>query len=164
VEQRVRESGITYTILRSNIIMEIWLSPMLGFDYPNARATLYGAGHNKLSWISLGDVAEFAVQSVDNPAARNATFELGGPEPLGPLEVVTIFEALGKRPFEITNVPVEALQAQRAAATDPLGQSFAALMLAYATGAETDMSETLKAFPIELVSVQDYARRALVPA
>ena len=55
-------------------------------------------------------------------------------------------------------MPEEALQAQRASATDPMQQSFAALMLYYAKGDPIDMSRTTKDFPIRLKSVRDYAK------
>ena len=71
-------SGMTYTILRPSFFMEAWLSPMLGFDVPNSKATIYGDGNKTISWISLFDVARFAVLAVDSPAARNAILELGG--------------------------------------------------------------------------------------
>jgi len=77
-------SGIAYTILRPTFFTEIWLSPAVGFDATNATATIYGAGQNPISWISLGDVAEFAVCCRDNPEARNAILELGGPQALSP--------------------------------------------------------------------------------
>ena len=40
-------------------------------------------------------------------------------------------------------------------------QSFAGLMRGYAQGDPIDMGETLKAFPIQLTSVRDYAQRVL---
>jgi len=98
--------------------MEVWLSPAVGFDYANRKATIYGTGVNPIRWISFQDVAQFAVASLDNPAARNATLQLGGPDALNPLQVVKIFEKAGGRPFEVQHVPVEALQGQFAAATD----------------------------------------------
>ena len=161
VEHQLRQSGLTYTILRPSYFMEAWLSPALGFDYPNRKATIYGSGHAKISWISLGDVAEFAVQALDNPTARDAVLELGGPDALGPSEVVRIFEQVGGKPFEITYIPRAALEAQRAAAPDSLQQAFAALMLAYATGNPIPMAETLRRFPVQLTSVRQYAERVL---
>jgi NADH dehydrogenase len=80
VETRLRESGLTYTILQPTYFVEAWLSPGVGFDYPNRKATIYGTGENPISWISYADVARFAVACLDNPASRNATLELGGPE------------------------------------------------------------------------------------
>jgi NADH dehydrogenase len=161
VEQYLKESGLAYTILRPSCFMEAWLGPVVGFDYPNAKARIYGTGENPLSWISLLDVVQFAVESLDNPTARYATLELGGPEALSPLQVVQIFEEVGGRPFEVEHVPEEALAAQQRAATDAMQQSFTGLMRCYAQGDPIDMGETLKAFPIQLTSVRDYAQRVL---
>jgi uncharacterized protein YbjT (DUF2867 family) len=107
--------------------------------------------------MSFQDVAQFAVAAVDNPQAKNAVIRLGGPDALSPLEVVRLAEqATGKR-FTVQHVPEEALRSQYAAATDPLQQSFAALMLYYARGEVIDMKETLRAFPQQrLRSVRDY--------
>ena len=161
VEKAVRESGMAYTILRPSCFMEVWLGPAIGFDFPNAKATIYGEGKNKLSFISLGDVASFAVASVDNPAAGNAVLELGGPEAVSPLEAVQIFEEIGGRKFELQHVPVEAIRAQAETATDSLEKSFACLMLHYANGDPIPMDNVLKNFPVQLTSVRQYASYAL---
>ena len=159
VEKHLVESGLSYTILRPTYFMEVWLSPALGFDYPNGKATIYGNGKNKISWIAIKDVASFAVASLDNPVATNKIIELGGPEALSPLEVVNIFEATHGKKIEIQFVPDEALKAQKDAAGDPLSESFAALMLTYSGGSEIDMKNTLEVFPIQLTSVNDFGKR-----
>ena len=161
VEQYLKESGLTYTILRPSCFMEAWLSPALGFDAANAKATIYGTGEQPLSWISFRDVARFAVASLDNPAARNATLELGGPEALSPLEVVQIFEQVSGKTFEVQHVPEQALAAQQASATDALEQTFSGLMRCYAQGDPIDMDAVLAAFPIKLTAVRDYAESLL---
>jgi NADH dehydrogenase len=161
VEQTLKESGLVYTILRPSMFMEVWLSPAVGFDAAKAQAQIYGAGDQPISWISLQDVAQFAVACLDNPAARSATLELGGSEALSPHQVIKTFEQASGRTFEVTHVPPEALQAQLKGATDPMQQSFVGLMLCYAKGDPIDMRAALKSFPMNLVSVQDYARRAL---
>jgi uncharacterized protein YbjT (DUF2867 family) len=161
VEQHLKQSGLDYTILRPTYFMEVWLSPTVGFDYPNAQATIYGEGRNPISWIARDDVARFAVLCLEHPAARNATFELGGPEALNPLEVVRIFEEVGGRPFAVQHVPEQAIEMQQSAAQDSLQQSFAGLMRCYAAGDSIDMRATLEAFPMQLTPVWDYARRVL---
>ena len=161
VEKAIGTSGMVYTILHPCILMEVWLSPAIGFDYPNAKATIYGDGHSKNRFISLGDVAQYAIDSLSNPAARNAAFELGHPQPLNFLEVVRIFEKTGGKSFELQFVPEAALAAQRAASTDPLQVSFATLMLSVAHGTHVDSSRATKVFALPLVSVEDYARRVL---
>ena len=44
VEAALERSGMEYTVLLANYFMEVWLSPALGFDYENRRATIYGSG------------------------------------------------------------------------------------------------------------------------
>jgi uncharacterized protein YbjT (DUF2867 family) len=157
VEDHLKLSGLTYTILRPSYFMEVWLSPAVGFDAANAKATIYGSGTNPISWISLADVANFAVRALDAPQARNATIELGGPEALTPLQVVGAFEQTYRRPFEVQHVPVEALQAQQEAATDQMQQSFSGLMRCYAMGDPIDMAATLRDLPVDLTTVEAFA-------
>ena len=157
VEDRLRRSQMVYTILQPTVFTEVWLSPALGFDPAHAAARIYGGGHNKISWISLQDVAKFAVAAIDNPRAKNAVFKLGGPDALSPLEVVRLAEQATGKTIAVQQVPEEALRAQLGAATDPLQQSFAALMLYYARGDAIDMTETLRALPVQhLKSVREY--------
>jgi uncharacterized protein YbjT (DUF2867 family) len=164
VEERLHVSGMEYTILRPTCFMEVWLGPALGFDPGAASAVIYGGGENAVSWISQDDVAAFATDAVDNPAARNAVFELGGPEALTPRQAVQIFEEEGGRTFQLQVVPEEALQAQFEAAADPLQKVFAALTLVVARGDVIPMAETLRVFPVTLRSVRDYARAVLPPS
>lgn len=159
VERRLRESGMRYTILRPTFFMEVWLGPALGFDAAGHSATIYGSGENAVSWISLGDVAEFAVRAVD--ADGDEQLELGGPEALSPLDVVRIFEEAAGAPFTVQHVPEEALRAQEAAATDPVARTFARFMLVYARGDRIPMDDVLRRHPVPLTSVRDYARRTM---
>ena len=157
VEHSIRESGMRYTILRPTYFMEMWLSPSLGFDYPNAKATIYGSGNKKISWVSLADVAQVAVRALDNDGPDTAV-ELGGPEALTAVEVVKIFEEASGKPFSLEHVPEDALRAQRAAATDSLQQAFATLMLQLTRGDDIPMRETLERYGLRFTTVRDYAR------
>ena len=157
-ERHLKSSGLAYTVLKPSCFMEVWLSPMLGFDAINATARIYGTGVQKMSWISYRDVAKFAVESLENPAARNAVMELGGPEPLSPREVVAKFESVTGKNFDLQQVPEEVLRQQFSTASDELQKSFAGLMLFSANGHEVDMSGLLKSFPVKLTSVDDFAK------
>ena len=157
VEKHLAESGLTYTILQPTYFMDVWLSPVLGFDFPNAKANIFGEGKNKVSWIAIKDVASFAVHSLDNPAAKNRMIELGGPEALSPLEVVNIFEIAKGKKFELQFVPEEALRAQRDAAADPISKTFATLTMGVVNGSQINMTTVLADFPIRLTAVSEYA-------
>jgi uncharacterized protein YbjT (DUF2867 family) len=163
VEEHLRQSRLTYTIVRPSFFMEIWLSSHLGFDFNNAKATIYGSGKNKISYISLFDVAQFVAKALSNPAGRNAVIELGGAEPLSQIEVVRIFEEISGGAFAMQFVPEEALRARREAATNPVEQTFASLTLAAAHGDPIDMENTLRKFSLRPKSVRDYAKLVLKP-
>lgn len=157
IEAHVRASGMTWTILRPSFFMEVWLGEAVGFDAAHATAVIYGDGTKPISWIAIGDVAELAARCLRNPAARNATIEMGGPQALTPLEAVHVFEEAGGRPFSVSHVPVEALAAQQQAATDDMGRSFAGLMRCYAAGDPIPMDETARTFGVELTPVRAFA-------
>ncbi len=162
VEKHLKESGLTYTILRPGYFMEVWLSPAVGFDAANAKTQIYGSGQNPISWISFLDVAKFAAACLDNGTAKNTILPIGGSEAISQLEMVKIFENIGGKEFEVQFVPEEALAEQQKTLTDPMQQSFTGLMRWYAQGDPIDMEGTLKAFPIELTTVKEYAQGVLI--
>ena len=158
VEYSLIKSNIKYTVLQPSFFMEVWLSPRCGFDYINANATIYGEGKNKLAWISLKDVAALAVASIDNKLAENQIFEVGGPDVLAPLEVVSIFEKQGGTTFKVKHVPLEGLDN---CANDDFSKSFSSAVKAYANGNNIRMKKLAKIFPIKLTSVNEYAKQVL---
>ena len=136
VEQRLRESGLIYTILRPSYFMEMWLGPALGFDLAGGSARVLGSGDQRVSWISAHDVVRAIVACVDNPRAHGQTIELGGPEAVSPLEVVRLAESITGRPISVEHVPADELeqQAREAAGTD--AAIFPSLMLVQTRGDE----------------------------
>jgi len=162
VEKKLKESNLNYTILQPGFFMEIWLSPAVGFDFPNSKVTIYGEGMNKIWWVSLMDVAAIAVASLENEFAKNSVFQVGGPAAVSPLEVVKIFENHTGNEFTIAYVPTAALQAQKSAASESMSEAFATLMLSYAEGDQIDMTETRKLYPFKLTSVSDYVQKVPV--
>jgi uncharacterized protein YbjT (DUF2867 family) len=160
VERYLKASGLAFTILRPTFYMEVWLTPIAGFDYANQRATVYGTGHNKISWLSFGDVARFALTCIDKADARNTAFELGGPDALTPLEVVTLFEEARRRSFEIDFVSEQSLD-ERMSEGDSWSRSIAGLQRCYADGDVVDIREFRERCPTPMTSVRDYATHVL---
>jgi NADH dehydrogenase len=157
VEERLRESGMSYTILQPTFFIEAWLGPMLGFDVAGGNARIYGAGESRTSWISFQDVARFAAAAATAAEAKIGAFKLGGPDALSPLDVVRLAEQATGRPFVVEHVPEQALRAQYGSAVDPMEKSFAALMLYYADGDVIDSGPALHAFDVRaLRSVREH--------
>ena len=66
VEQHLKDSGMTYTILRPGYFMEVWLSPAWVSTRRTPRLDLWvGREPDQLDFPP--DVAEFAVRSLDKP-------------------------------------------------------------------------------------------------
>lgn len=159
--ERLKASGIPWTVIEASIFMEVWLGPHLGFDAANARARVFGSGDQKISYVSYKDVAAIAIAAAESADARNRTIEVGGPEALSPNEVIGIFEDRAGRKFEIERVPESALKQMKASATNPVEETFAGLMLLVAGGDEIDMRETLRRYPVRMTTVREYAEGVL---
>ena len=156
IEATVRSSGMSYTIVRSSFFMEYWLSPMIGFDYPNRRAMIFGAGENPITWITIADVAQAASIAAVSPSARDQVIEIGGPEALSPNEALHIFEEVIGAPFEVQYVPEAALEAQIKGTDDAHTQSVTALSLDFAHGDVVDTANMTTRLPFQRTTVKQY--------
>ena len=155
-EDYLKKSGLDFTILHSTLFCESWLGPMLFCDPDAGTAKVYGKGTDKLRYVTVGDVAEFAVQSLDNPAARNAVIPVGGPDEISQRDAVRIFEEAFGRKFNVIEVPEATLEAQWSAAENPFDKTFAGLMLGVARGFDSGMQPPFADFEVPLTSPREY--------
>jgi uncharacterized protein YbjT (DUF2867 family) len=159
VEDHLKKSGLDYTILQPSLFFESWLGPMLFADPQAGTAKVYGKGTDKIRYVAVADVAQFAVESLSNPAARNATISFGGPDEISQREAVRIFEEAYGKSFSVVEVPEVVLEAQWRAAENPFDKTFAGLMLGVARGFESGPQPPLDKFPIQMTSPREYVRR-----
>jgi uncharacterized protein YbjT (DUF2867 family) len=157
VEQHLRDSGVPYTVLRPSIFMELWLGPRLGVDAAAKTAKVFGSGDQPLNYVSVRDVAEYAVHCVGNADVMNRALHIGGPESVSQRDALRIIEDALGTPLQVTVIPEEALVAQWREATDPFARTFASLMLGVARGDRRPAAELDRPADIPLRSVRDYA-------
>jgi uncharacterized protein YbjT (DUF2867 family) len=153
-EQYLRDSGMDHTILEPNVFTEVWVPMVVGQRVMAGEPViLMGEGRRRHTFISNEDVAAFAIAAVDNPAARNQTLPLGGPDALSWRDIVEIFERVVGEKVDVRYVaPGEPVPG--------LSDVVLGLMAAFETfDSPLDMTETARAFGIELTSVEDYVRR-----
>jgi NADH dehydrogenase len=163
VEAHLRESRLSFTILRPGLFMESWLGPMLFADPASATARIYGAGDTKLNYVAVADVAEMAVWSLTSADAKNVVLPFGGPEALTQREAVRLFEEVFGKPFEVSEIPEVALEAQWRGAQDPFQKTFAGLMLGVARGMGDETRHPPAARLPRMTSVRDYLRQVASP-
>ena len=159
VENHLERSGMTYTILQPGLFMESWLGPYLFADPLAGTAKVYGAGDRGIRYVAVSDVAEMAVRALAVPAARNAKIPFGGPEPISQREAVGLFEREFGKPFTVTDIPEQALEAQWRQAQDPFQKTFSALMLGVARGLGTDADVPPRDFGLRLTPPREFVRR-----
>lgn len=153
-EQRLRDSGMDYTIIAPTIFIEVWPAMVVGMPALQEQpVTLVGEGHRLHSFISNRDVAAFAVAAVEHPQARNQYLPLGGPEALSWRDVVATYERVLERDIPVNWVapgdPVPGLP-------DPMP----ALLAAQETyDSAVPMEETATQYGVELTSLEEFARR-----
>ena len=97
-EATLRDSGLAYTIIAANGIMDVML-PLLVGDRVRAGqpVTLVAEGRRRHSYVAAHDVAAFAVAAIGHPAALNRRVAVGGPQPLSWRDIVAEYErSLGR--------------------------------------------------------------------
>ncbi len=105
VERAVRGSGLGWTILQPSCFMEIWFSSAVGWNIAAGRARVFGPGDAPVSYIAIGDVAEYAVLAATRPESVGRVLELGGPSPVSQRGAVRAFEEATGRRFRVSRMP-----------------------------------------------------------
>lgn len=102
-EETIRGSGLTYTIFRPSWVYgprDVSLNRFLGLSRFLPFVPIFGSGKQRMQPVYVEDVARAVADSLENPAAENATFEIGGPDVMTMDEVVqTALQVLGRRRF-----------------------------------------------------------------
>jgi NADH dehydrogenase len=155
-EQRLRESGMAYTILMPNLYIEVWGGIIVGAPLAQGKpVTLVGDASHRHSMLSMRDAASFAVAAVDHPAARNATIVIGGPAPVSWTDVVAMAEHILGRRIETQSValgqPIEGLP--------PGVAGMFSAMETYDSAIEMD--ETARTFGVTLTPLEEGLRAIL---
>ena len=157
-EKRLRESGLTWTILAPEPFMEVWLGSVVAGPAVRDDEVVYiGTGARRHSFVSIADVARFAVAAVDRPAGENRYLAIGGPDPISLREAVAAFErALGRQVAQRGIAPGEPLPAM-----PDLVAGLLAMLDTY--DSEIDMFEASATFGVTPTSLDQYVD-SMVPA
>jgi uncharacterized protein YbjT (DUF2867 family) len=160
VEAAVRASSLTWTILQPSAYMEIHTGAVAGWDFARGRARLMGSGRAQASYVSVADVATFAVTSVAHPAAVNRTLHITGPQPLTGLEAVAIAERITGKTFTVQRLPTPALSLLRLCCR-PFSATMSSLF-AMGLGMQLDERGAIEAllteFAIRPTTFEEYVR------
>jgi uncharacterized protein YbjT (DUF2867 family) len=105
VEDRLKSSGLGYTILRPNGFIQ----NVLTYNAPSIRAqgAFYGAqGDAKVSHVDVRDVAAVAAKVLLSPGSHaGKTYELNGPESVSNTELAHRISLAAGRPVKYVDIP-----------------------------------------------------------
>lgn len=161
-EEALRASGMEAVIVRSDMLMEVWLEPLAGIDAEQGKAVIYGRGQIAHHYVSADDLgalcATLAVQ-----AAPPRLLEVGGPEALTRNQVVAAFAAAAGKQLRVRHVPRGVLDVASRALwnTKPALASMLGLALFHDTHESITDDAPLRAAGIEPRSASDYIQAAV---
>jgi uncharacterized protein YbjT (DUF2867 family) len=106
VEDKLKASGLSYTILRPNSFMQ----NVLTYYAPSiqTQGAFHGAmGNARTSFIDVRDIAAAAAKALASPEHAGKTYELNGPEALTYAEVAEKIARATSREVLYVDIPVE---------------------------------------------------------
>lgn len=109
-ETRLTASPIREVIVRPDMFQEVWLTPLVSFNWPERKFTIFGKGDSAHRYVAVDDVAAGVVgwALADNPPRL---VEFGGPEGLTRNHAVDVFERALGTPVKRRHIPRPALAA-----------------------------------------------------
>jgi uncharacterized protein YbjT (DUF2867 family) len=109
-EALLSASPIREVIIRPDMFQEVWLTPLVGFNWPERKFTIFGKGDSAHRYVAVDDVAAGVVgwALADDPPRL---VEFGGPEGLTRNQAVDLFEKAIGGPVRRRHVPRPALAA-----------------------------------------------------
>lgn len=160
-ELTLRNSGLAYTIVAANGIMDVMLPLVVGDRLQAGQAvTLVGEGRRRHSFVAARDVAAFAVAAVDNSAARDRRIAVGGPDAVSWRDIVAAYERAAGRPIAVRWIaPGEPLP--DLPPVPGLTELVSGLLAALETfDSPVDMAETARTFGVTLTTLDEFVASA----
>lgn len=152
-EAYLRQSGLTYTTLKPNIFIEVWVGAIIGIPLKVRKpVTLVDGGTKRHSYISVADVATMTLATVGNPAAYNQEIVIGSSPSLSWTQIAEITGRIIGQPLPVEYVHI--------GETVPLLPESMAQLLYSMEMYEThiDMTEISRAFNVKLTPTEEVIR------
>jgi NADH dehydrogenase len=106
VEEYLKASGLSYTILRSAWYMEQNVHLYNGKSIlESGKTSLLGNGTKPRNFIAVRDVAQFAVLALLDPKLKNRTIDIGGPQNATNNQVAEMYGKIAGIPPKVSHIP-----------------------------------------------------------
>lgn len=162
VEEHLKASGLSHTILRPSAFMEWHVHFLLGKSaLESGKVTIFGKGDNLCNFIAAEDVARFAVIALSDPNAKGKIIEIGGIDNISRNKIAEIYSHLSGRSVKVKHVPASFMRVM-SPILRPIRPVLSRLMALSAWTDTTDQTfdptTILKEYPMSLTRVEDFVR------
>jgi len=162
-EQKLKASGLAWTIIRPTAYMETWASLIGEPLLETGRTRIFGRGTNPINFVSVYDVARFVELAVIDPAMRGEVVEVGGAENLSVRQVAQTFETVTGKTGRENHIPLPMMRLMAVLmrpANPTLARQIQAGVVMDTQEMSFDPSETTRRYPsIALTSLADVVRQ-----
>lgn len=169
VEQYLKASGLSYTILRSAWYMEQNVHLYNGKSIlESGKTNLLGNGTKPRNFIAVRDVAQFAVRALMDPKLKNRTIDIGGPQNATNNQVAELYGELAGVTPKITHMPPTIAKAM-SIALKPFEPGVSRIMYLNSLPDDAfnetfDPAPLLAEFPVHLTTLDEFIRERVAEA
>ena len=161
IEENLKASGLSYTILRPSWYMEQNVHIFNGKSIlENGKTRILGKGTKLRNFVAARDVAQFAVRALMDPTLKNRTIDIGGPQNVTNNQVAELYGKIADVMPKISYMPPFMAKAM-SVILKPFQPGISRIMylgsLPDDAFSETfDPSILLAEFPIHLTSLEEF--------
>ncbi len=162
IEEYLKASGLSYTILRPPAFMEWHVHNLLGASIlTKGKATIYGAGKNPINFMAGKDVAHIAMIALTDSEWKGCIIEIGGPDNVTRNQIADMYIRFSGKQAKVSHVP-DAMMKVMAPIMHPI-QPVISRLMTFSVWTDTtdqtfDATSMLKQFPMTLTHVEEFIR------
>lgn len=162
-EQVLRDSSLTWTIIRPTPSMELWTTLLAAPLLENHKARIFGRGDNPINFVSARDVASFVELALVDARLQGQAVDVGGPDNLSMNQLVHRFAELTGAWDREQHIPLPMLRAMSAVMRPfrgALARQAKAAVVMDTTDMTFDGSKTAQSYPtIQPTGLDEVVRR-----
>jgi NADH dehydrogenase len=169
IEEYLKASGLSYTILRPSAFME-WHAHIFNGKsiLEKGKTSLIGAGTKPRNFIAVRDVAQFAVQALLDPGLKGRTIEIGGTQNLTNNEVAELYGRCAGVMPKVSHMPATMAKLM-SVAFKPFHPGLSRVMYLGslpddAFNEKFDATALLAEFPIHLTTLEEFIEQRVKEA
>lgn len=169
IEEYLKASGLSYTILRASAFMEWHTHIFNGRSIlEKGKTSLIGTGNKPRNFIAVHDVAQFAIQALMDPKLKNRTIDIGGPQNLTNNQVAELYGKMAGVTPKVSHMPAGMAKVM-SIAFKPFHPGLSRVMYMGslpddAFNEQFDAAPLLTEFPRHLTTLEDFVRERVAEA